>query len=205
MEGSMPRIRPIEDHEANETQRLLIDTAKANGAPDPLCARIYVRSEAGRNWLRIWNELLNGGILPIPLKEMVRVLISMKHFCGYCSTVRSNIAIERGLTEEKLLATMDFETSSLFDERERAALRFASRFKDSDDGIDSDQVYDELKAHFSEEEIIELALLCAQTDGVGKFARSLKMRTWEEACELQPKLRAKKKDVQETAKHATKS
>jgi hypothetical protein len=31
------------------------------------------------------------------------------------------------------------------------------------------------------------------------------MRTWEEACELQPKLRAKKKDVQETAKHATKS
>ena len=28
----MPRIRPIEDHEANETQRLLIDTAKANGA-----------------------------------------------------------------------------------------------------------------------------------------------------------------------------
>ena len=189
---TVPRIRPIDDDEANETQRLLINTAKANGAPDPLCARIYVRSEAGRNWLRIWNELLNGGILPIPLKEMVRVLISMKHFCGYCSTVRSNIAIDRGLTEEKLLATLDFETSNLFDPRERAALRFASRFKDSDDGIDSDQVYDELKLHFTEEEIIELALLCAQTDGVGKFARSLKMRTWEEACELQPKLRAKK-------------
>ncbi|MFZ3216029.1 MAG: carboxymuconolactone decarboxylase family protein [Candidatus Acidiferrales bacterium] len=189
----MPRIRPIEDHEATETQRLLINTAVANGAPDPLCARIYVRSEAGRNWLRTWNELLNGGILPVPLKEMVRVLISMKHFCGYCSTVRSNIAIDRGLTEEKLLATMDFESSSLFDEREKAALRFATRFKHSDDGIDSDQVYDDLKKHFSEEEIIELALLCAQTDGVGKFARSLKMRTWEEACELQPKLRQHQK------------
>jgi alkylhydroperoxidase family enzyme len=189
----MPRIKPIEDHEATETQRLLINTALANGAPDPLCARIYVRNEAGRNWLRMWNELLNGGILPIPLKEMVRVLISMKHFCGYCSTVRSNIAIERGLTEEKLLATMNFEHSSMFDEREKAALRFATLFKDSDDGIDSDQVYDDLKKHFSEEEIIELALLCAQTDGVGKFARSLKMRTWEEACELQPGLRANKK------------
>jgi alkylhydroperoxidase family enzyme len=185
----MPRLKPIEDHEATETQRLLIHTALANGAPDPLCARIYVRSEAGRNWLRIWNELLNGGILPIPLKEMVRVLISMKHFCGYCSTVRSNIAMDRGLTEEKLLATMDYEKSNLFDEREKAALRFATLFKDSDDGIDSDQAYEDLKKHFNEEEIIELALLCAQTDGVGKFARSLKMRTWEEACELQPKLR----------------
>jgi len=188
----MPRIKPIEDHEANETQRLLINTALANGAPDPLCARIYVRSEAGRNWLRMWNELLNGGILPVPLKEMVRMLISTKHFCGYCSTVRSNVAIARGLTEEKLIATMDFENSIQFDEREKAALRFATLFKESDDGIDSDQVYDDLKKHFSEEEIIELALLCAQTDGVGKFARSLKMRTWEEACEMQPKLRANK-------------
>ncbi|MFI5094689.1 MAG: carboxymuconolactone decarboxylase family protein [Candidatus Acidiferrum sp.] len=186
----MPRLRPIENHEATETQRLLIETARLNGAPDPLCARIYVRSEAGRNWLRAWNELLNGGILPIPLKEAVRVLISTKHFCGYCSTVRSNIAKARGLTEEKLLATMEFETSPLFDEKEKAALRFAALFKSGDDAIDSDEVYENLKQHFSEEEIIELALLCAQTDGVGKFARSLRMRTWEEACEIQPLLRA---------------
>ena len=49
----MPRLRPIEDHEATETQWLLIETARINGAPDPLCAQIYVRSEAGRNWLRM--------------------------------------------------------------------------------------------------------------------------------------------------------
>jgi alkylhydroperoxidase family enzyme len=191
----MPRLRPLEDSEATETQRLLIESAQANGAPDPLCARIYARSEAGRNWLRMWNELLNGGILPIPLKESVRVLISTKHFCGYCSTVRSNIAIARGLTEEKILATMDFENSALFDEREKAALRFATKFKEGDDAIDSDAVYEDLKKHFSEEEIIELALLCANTDGVGKFARSLQMRTWEEACDLQPMLRGRMKKL----------
>jgi hypothetical protein len=174
-----PRIRPISKEEATGTQRLLIETAEANGAPDPLCAQIYVRSEAGRNWLRNWTELLNGGILPVPLKEM----------CGYCSTVRSRIAQENGLTEEKLMATMDFEASPLFDERERAALRFATLFKQSDDAIDNDDVYIDLKKHFSEEEIIELALLCAETDGVGKFARSLRMRTWDEACSLQPLLR----------------
>jgi alkylhydroperoxidase family enzyme len=150
----MPRLRPIEDHEATETQRLLIETARINGAPDPLCAQIYVRSEAGRNWLRMWNELLNGGGLPIPLKECVRVLISMKHFCGYCSTVRSRIAQERGLTEEKILATMDFEKSDLFDAREKAALRFAKLFKAGDDAIDSDSVYDELKRYFSEERLL---------------------------------------------------
>jgi alkylhydroperoxidase family enzyme len=185
----MPRLRPLQNHEVTETQRLLIETARSNGAPDPLCAQIYARSEAGRNWLRMWNELLNGGILPIPLKELVRLRISMKHLCGYCSTVRSNVAKAQGLTEEKIAQIKDFETSEMFTARERAALRFAGLFKSGDEAIDSDRVYDDLKMHFSEEEIIELALLCAETDGVGKFARSLQIRTWEEACEIQPTLR----------------
>lgn len=194
---SEPRLRPLTNEEATGTQRLLIESAEHNGAPDPLCARIYARTEAGRNWLRQWNELLNGGILPVALKEMCRVLISMKHGCGYCSTVKSRVAYENGLTEEKLLATMEFETSPLFDPREKAALRFATLFKSGDDAIDSDEVYADLKKHFSEEEIIELALLCGETDGIGKFARSLRMRTWEEACTIQPRL--KKVD----AAHAT--
>ncbi|HVB34695.1 MAG TPA: carboxymuconolactone decarboxylase family protein [Patescibacteria group bacterium] len=186
----MPRLRFMEEDEMTGTQRLLVESAHVNGAPDPLFARVVARSEAGRNWLRAWNELLNGGILPVPLKEMVRFLISTKHECGYCSTVRSNVARARGLTEEKLMATMEFESNDLFSEREKAALRFATSFKSGDDGIDSDRAYEELKRHFTEEEIIELALLCAECDGGGKFARSLKLRTWEEACELQPMMRA---------------
>lgn len=186
-----PRLKPLAKEDANGTQRLLMESCEHNGAPDPLCASIYVRTESGRNWLRGWNELLNGGILPVPMKEMCRVLISMKHFCGYCSTVRSRVAQDQGLTEEKLMAMENFETSDMFDDREKAALRFATAFKQSDDAIDSDEVYDDLKKHFSEEEIIELGLLCAETDGVGKFARSLRMRTWDEACDIQPLLRAK--------------
>lgn len=189
MAASTPRLRPIEDAECDGTQRLMIETCERNGAPDPLCARIYVRSAAGRDWLRAWNDLLNGGIVPVPIKEMCRVLISMRHFCGYCSTVRSRVASEQGLTEEKLMALHAFETSPLFDARERAALRFAARFKMGDDALDDDAAYADILAHFTEEEVVELGLLCAQTDGVGKFARSLRMRSWEEACAIQPALR----------------
>jgi AhpD family alkylhydroperoxidase len=192
-----PRLTPIDKTQADATQRLLIETCEHNGAPDPLCATIYVRSEAGRNWLRGWNELLNGGILPVSLKEMCRVLISMMHQCGYCSTVRSRVAQAEGLTEEKLMAVADFETSDLFDKREKTALRFALKFKESDDAIDSDEVFDELKRHFSEEEIIELGLLCAETDGVGKFARSLRLRSWQEACDIQPLLAGPLNDAAE--------
>ena len=42
--------------------------------------------------------------------------------------------------------------------------------------------------HFSDEEIIELGLFCAEVDGVGKFVKSLNVLSWEEACEINPKL-----------------
>ncbi len=48
--------------------------------------------------------------------------------------------------------------------------------------------YQDLSKHFNDEEIIELGLLCAQTDGVGKFVKSLNVLSWEEACELNPSL-----------------
>jgi len=43
-------------------------------------------------------------------------------------------------------------------------------------------------SNFSDEEIIELGLFCAEADGVGKFVKSLNVMSWEEACELNPKL-----------------
>ena len=81
-----------------------------------------------------------------------------------------------------------YETSPHFTPREKAALRYANLFKQGEHAIDKDEVYRDLQKHFSDEEIIELGMLCAQTDGVGKFVKSLNVMSWEEACEINPKL-----------------
>ena len=52
-----------------------------------------------------------------------------------------------------------------------------------------DEVYNDLKKEFTEEEIIELGQICAQTDGVGKFTRSLDIISWTDACEINPDLK----------------
>jgi hypothetical protein len=77
-----------------------------------------------------------------------------------------------------------------FSEREKAALRYAGAFKNGEHAIDSDEIFAQLHKHFSDEEIIELGLFCAETDGVGKFVRSLNVISWEEACSLNPNLNA---------------
>ncbi len=185
----MPRLRYIEDSELTNETRELIESAKRTGAPDPRCVKIYVRNpKVGVAWVNYWNTLLYDGLLPHRLKEMCRIKISVAHNCGYCSTVRSNVAIEEGLTEELVLETMEYQNSDKLSDREKAALHYAELFKQGDGCIDSDDVYDELRQHFSDEEIVELGLFCAEVDGVGKFARSMNIVSWGEACSINPAL-----------------
>jgi AhpD family alkylhydroperoxidase len=186
----MPRLRYIEESEKTPYTRELIESAKRTGAPDPRVVSLMTRSKLGVAWVEYWNKLLYQGTLPHKLKEMCRIKISVAHQCGYCSTVRSNVAKEEGLTENMIDDLFDYMGSTRFTEREKAALRYAERFKQGEHSIDKDEVYADLAKHFSDEEVIELGLFCAEVDGVGKFVKSLNVLSWEEACELNPKLKA---------------
>ena len=186
----MPRLRYIEESEKTPHTRDLIESAKRTGAPDPRVVSLMTRSKLGIAWVEYWNKLLYQGVLPHKLKEMCRIKISVAHQCGYCSTVRSNVAKAEGLTESVIGDLFDYTGSPQFSAREKAALRYADSFKQGEHAIDKDEVYAELAKHFSEEEIIELGLFCAEVDGVGKFVKSLNVLSWEEACELNPKLNA---------------
>lgn len=186
----MPRLRSIEDTEKTDEAQRLIALAQRNGAPDPRVVSIMVRTKAGIAWVNYWMTLLYRGVLPNQLKEMYRILISISHQCGYCSTVRSTVAQSDGLTEAMIADLPRFDASDKFSEREKAALRYAKHFKAQDGANDEDAVYAALKRHFSDEEIIELGLFCAEVDGVGKFVRSLGIITWDEACTIVPTLKS---------------
>jgi AhpD family alkylhydroperoxidase len=185
----MPRLRYIEDGEQTPHTRALIESAKRTGAPDPRVVSLMTRSPLGIAWVEYWNKLLYEGLLPHKLKEMCRIKISVAHQCGYCSTVRSNVAKAGGLTEAMIEGLFDYAGSTHFSAREKAALRYADLFKQGEHAIDKDEVYAALAEHFSDEEIIELGLFCAEVDGVGKFVKSLNVLSWEDACELNPKLK----------------
>ena len=186
----MPRLRYIEESEKAPYTRELIESAERTGAPDPRVVSLMTRSKLGIAWVEYWNKLLYQGTLPHKLKEMCRIRISVAHQCGYCSTVRTNVAKADGLTEEMIDELFDYAGSNHFTAREKVALHYAELFKQGEHSIDKDEVYTALAKHFSDEEIIELGLFCAEVDGVGKFVKSLNVMSWEEACNLNPKLKA---------------
>src|SRR5260370_23557499 len=178
----MPRLRYIDEAEKTERDRKMIESAQRTGAPDPRVVSIMLRNpKAGAAWVEYWNTLLYHGVLPHKLKEMCRIKISVAHQCGYCSTVRSHVAKAEGLTEDLVSQLFDYESSKHFSEREKAALRYADAFKKGQHAIDSDDIFAELRKHFSDQEIIELGLFCAKTHAVAKFAKSFTATSWHEA------------------------
>jgi AhpD family alkylhydroperoxidase len=65
------------------------------------------------------------GLIPPDLVQMVALMASSGSGCRYCQAHTSKAASSHGVSEQKLAAVWEFETSDLFDDAERAALRLA--------------------------------------------------------------------------------
>ena len=72
------------------------------------------------------------------------------------------------------MSSDDYLASDLFDERERAALEWAEHMT-KNTAASRDDVYDRLKAQFSDAEIVELTLICSMFNMINRFNDSLKL------------------------------
>ncbi|MBF0399541.1 MAG: carboxymuconolactone decarboxylase family protein [Magnetococcales bacterium] len=106
------------------------------------------------------------------LRALLRTRVSQLDLCAFCIGLNGGKALERGVTEEKLLALADFATSPLYDEAERVALRYTEAITMTGGKVESG-LMDALKCHYSDNEIIELAALVAHQNLSTRFNRAL--------------------------------
>jgi AhpD family alkylhydroperoxidase len=182
----MARIEPFSGTPTDPLFARLLEAGERDGTPDARIIRVYARSAIGAKWIEFCHAALTEGLLPVRLKELVRIRMSVAEECGYCSSLRSSRAQAEGLTEEVVVQMVDLDAAPDLDAREVAALRYADLYKR--DEVDSDEVFADLRRHFDDEEIIELGVLCSMLDGGGPFVKSLDVLTWQQACEVRPTL-----------------
>lgn len=94
------------------------------------------------------------------LKQMVAAMVSSAAGCTYCQAHTSHVAERRGADDEKLAALWDFETSPLFSDAERAALRVAHGAGCVPNEV-TDEDMSELRRHFDDEQVVELVAVMA--------------------------------------------
>ena len=113
--------------------------------------------------------LQSSGTLPPRLVELVRLRIAFHNQCRSCMSVRYQSAIDDGLTEGLVCSLEQPADADDLSPAERSALRFADLFATDHLSID-DTVYDDLRRHFTEDELVELGVHCAYAVGMGRLA-----------------------------------
>ena len=124
-----------------------------------------------------WELTHRGGRVEHGVKELMRIAIAQLLDCGFCAEQRSVLAVEEGLAEEEAVACarLDFEHP---DPRARAALRYARALalqRPGDDGAVFDDVYRDLRAVFTDAEVVELGCFAAIAIGGVLLSRSLRI------------------------------
>jgi len=107
------------------------------------------------------------------LVALVQTRVSMSNGCTFCADLHEAFAARQSKQSMsklrgKFAALGAFETSPLFDDRERAVLRYAHHV--ALDGRVPDDVFAALRAQLSEKEVVELTWLCAFTTYLNRLA-----------------------------------
>jgi AhpD family alkylhydroperoxidase len=108
---------------------------------------------------------VRGSRLEPGLLDLVRMRASQINGCAYCLDMHSKDARAAGETEQRLYALDAWRETPFYTERERAALAWTEAVTLIREGHASDEVYHEVKAHFTEEELVALTLAIVAING----------------------------------------
>ncbi|HIA81646.1 MAG TPA: carboxymuconolactone decarboxylase family protein [Rhodospirillales bacterium] len=94
--------------------------------------------------------------LPTSTKRLVGHIVSRASGCQYCSAHTGFQATRSGgVEEEKIEAAFEYETSPLFTDAERAALRVAQAAATVPNSV-TDEDFTELKKYYTDRQIVEI-------------------------------------------------
>jgi AhpD family alkylhydroperoxidase len=96
---------------------------------------------------------------------------TMTH-CAYCIDIGSYMSRQSGLTDEELLALPNYRTSPLFSEVEKLVLDYAVGMSRTPVDV-PDELFDALKKHFDEKQLVELTHVIATENMYGRFNHAL--------------------------------
>ena len=116
------------------------------------------------------QKTVNSSGLERPLLELVKMRASQINGCAYCLDMHSKDARAAGETEQRLYLLDAWRETSLYSERERAALEWTEALTRISEGHVPDAVYDAVREHFSEEELVNLALAVVAINGWNRLS-----------------------------------
>ena len=131
-------------------------------APDTLKALIAV------------DDQIKASGLEQSLIELVKTRASQINGCAYCINMHTEDARKRGETEQRLYLLNAWRESPLYTDRERAALAWTESLTRISETHAPDDVYEQVRAQFSEQETVNLTMLIGTINAWNRIAISFR-------------------------------
>jgi AhpD family alkylhydroperoxidase len=129
--------------------------------------------ETVKAMMALEDHLVKSGI-EISLYHLVKTRASQINGCAYCIHMHTRDARAHGETEERLYLLDAWRESPLYSDRERAALAWTESLTLIAETRAPDDVFDEVKKHFSDDEIVKLTVLIGAINTWNRLAISLR-------------------------------
>lgn len=104
------------------------------------------------------------------LLELIKIRASQINRCAFCLHMHTRDARLAGVSEERIYLLDAWRESSLYTDRERAALAWTESLTRLSDQGAPEEVYANLAAHFSEPEIVGVTLAIVAINGWNRIA-----------------------------------
>lgn len=158
----MPHITPLAREETQGAADDIAWLASATGFTANSMLTLSHRPEIAEAVLGLIRAVVrnpNGTVDPA-LRWMVAHVTSLSNGCTYCSAHTFKNGADNGVPQNKLDEIWSFETSDIFSDAERAALRVALTGGQCPSYATAEDMA-ELRRHFSQEQIVEIGAVIA--------------------------------------------
>jgi len=120
------------------------------------------------------EEYIKGTSLDFKLLELIRLRVSQINGCAYCVDMHFKEAEAAGENIQRLYSVSCWRETPYYTARERAALAWAEAVTMVADSGIPDELYDEVREHFSKEEIANLSLAVSTINGWNRLVMSFR-------------------------------
>lgn len=120
---------------------------------------VYARVPSLMKVAGLFYKVSNKAPLSEELKIMIHALVADLNACPFCLDIANAFAMKKGNSMKKLGVLYEFTTNELFSPAERACLAYVKEV--TLHKYVPDAVFNELKKHYTEEQIIYITFLCA--------------------------------------------
>jgi len=172
------RISYVPLEKMTPDMRAEMERCAREGTPRPESSAVRAQVPACFwSFANSWRDIFHNGVCDHAVKELARLYVSRSVKCEFCGNQRSIKAFAGKLNEAQTDDLINFEKSTKYTEREKAALAYAEAITwrlDTDD-----RFWERMHRHFTEPELVELGCFISLTMGQQSWLRLLNIEHHE--------------------------